>query len=369
MENITYIFASDRKKYIENNNIQASEFFYGLNYFDKENYKLNIIEFDEKISLINKLVQLVDIFFRKFVSLPFYTSKLLSLNNLKTLYRTDHLIMINESVGCSALLLIILIKRIKKIKCHLFVMGLYSKNLRFPKVRTIHFYVIKILVRNLDNLFFLGKEELKIAKKTHPQYKKKFHYFPFSIDTKFWSNDEFVPSKNEQIIFVGNDGNRDFKLLIEIAEHIPDKEFLFISQSQYLKDLKLDNVKILEGKWGSLKISDETLKDYYLNSRICILPLKDSTQPSGQSVSLQCMSLGIPIMISKTKGFWDYDSFQHEENILFTNNSLNSWVENINSFYEKTTLLDSISANAKNMVVNNYNLKTFYDNLKNKIFT
>ena len=62
MENITYIFASDRKKYIENNNIQASEFFYGLNYFDKENYKLNIIEFDEKISLINKLVQLVDIF-------------------------------------------------------------------------------------------------------------------------------------------------------------------------------------------------------------------------------------------------------------------------------------------------------------------
>ena len=275
--------------------------------------------------------------------------------------------MVNESVGCSALFMIIIIRRIKRLKCHLFVMGLYSKKIKFPKLKSLHFFVINILVKNLDNLFFLGKEEMKIAKKVHKKYEYKFHYFPFSIDTEFWRTDNIDSSKKEQIIFVGNDGNRDAKLLVNIAKNIPDKDFLFISEIPYLQNLNVENIKILKGKWGSTEISDEKLKKHYENSRLCILPLKESSQPSGQSVSLQCMSLGIPVMISKTKGFWDYDVFKHKENILFTNNDLRSWVDNINLFYKNTKLLDLISKNAKATVVNKYNLKIFFDFLINKI--
>ena len=36
-----------------------------------------------------------------------------------------------------------------------------------------------------------------------------------------------------------------------------------------------------------------------------IIPLKNSIQPSGQSVALQSMACGTPVVITETFGFWD----------------------------------------------------------------
>ena len=36
---------------------------------------------------------------------------------------------------------------------------------------------------------------------------------------------------------------------------------------------------------------------------------KRKFQPSGQSVALQSMSLGIPVMITETKGFWQKEVY------------------------------------------------------------
>ena len=67
----------------------------------------------------------------KILSLPFYTSLIVSTKNLKILLKTNKLILVNENIGCSVLPLLILIKFKKDIKISLFVMGLYSKKLRF----------------------------------------------------------------------------------------------------------------------------------------------------------------------------------------------------------------------------------------------
>ena len=37
------------------------------------------------------------------------------------------------------------------------------------------------------------------------------------------------------------------------------------------------------------------------------MPLVETLQPSGQSVALQSMSMGLPVLITKTEGFWDFD--------------------------------------------------------------
>ena len=39
---------------------------------------------------------------------------------------------------------------------------------------------------------------------------------PFSIDTKFWTSNEEIETKYN---FVGNDGNRDFNMVINIAKN------------------------------------------------------------------------------------------------------------------------------------------------------
>ena len=45
------------------------------------------------------------------------------------------------------------------------------------------------------------------------------------------------------------------------------------------------------------------MRELYDRSRIVILPLINSFQPSGQSVTLQSLSMGLPTLITKTKGF------------------------------------------------------------------
>ena len=362
MKNITYIFTENRKSNYYNETIQAREFYYGLTSFNKSEYNIEIIEFDYTKKLINFPLRILDEFIRRFLSLPFYSAQLFSFKNIKILSKTDHLIMVPESSGCSSLILLIFFKKLFNFKAHLFVMGLYSKKIRFKQFTKLHFFIIKVLVKLLDNVFFLGKSELSKAINIHKK-QNKLNYFPFSIDTSFWDTNKIDLEKNLQIIFVGNDGNRNEDLLIEIATKLDKYNFTFVSQLPRLKNLNLPNVDVISGKWGDENLDDNALKEIYLNSRLCILPLKNSTQPSGQSVSLQCMSLGIPVMISKTDGFWDPDKFVDESNILMIENNTKEWVKNIESSFSNLNKLNSISQEAKKTVKDDFNLNEFYKRL------
>ena len=101
--------------------------------------------------------------------------------------------------------------------------------------------------------------------------------------------------------------------------------FIFVSQ-QISKSSLSGNSKVYNGSWGENSISDSELSDLYNESYMTIVPLKNSLQPSGQSVTLQSMACGTPVIISKTEGFWDNENLNHNENIVFTNenNGLNT---------------------------------------------
>jgi glycosyltransferase involved in cell wall biosynthesis len=364
VSNITYIFTNNRKINFFNNNIQAKEFYYGLPAFDRKLNKIKVIEFSNKINLITKFVNLIDEFLRRFVSLPFYTSKLLNIENIKILKNTDHLIIVPESSALSSLLMLLFLKKKYSIKVSIFVMGLYSKKIRYPIFKNLHYSLIKILLIYSDHIFFLGKGELQKAKSIHEKFIDKFHYFPFSIDTEFWKLNNYELPKKNQIIFVGNDGNRNFDLLIDIASKLNDFKFIFVSKSSIVKEINLNNVKIIYGEWGSNEVSDLDLKSIYQKARLCILPLKESSQPSGQSVALQSMSLGIPVLISDTQGFWDKENFIHEHNILFCNNSIDDWIESIERYFSDLSLLSKVSKNGRELVTNKFNLQIFNEKLQ-----
>ena len=355
MDNITYVFSGGRKKKYKNHEILAKEFFYGLPYFDSLKYNIRIIEFSNSNNIFNYFWRMVDKFMSKVISLPFSSSKLVNLNNLKVLMKTNQLILVNENIACSILPLLILLKFFKKIKVSVFVMGL-----KFPKIKIVHNLVIKFLILFIDNVFFLGKGEYEIAKKLHSD-SKKLKIFPFSIDEDFWRPEKEIKIfNNEQILFVGNDGNRDYKLLTDIAKKLPNYKFVFVSKAPELQKVKMKNVEVLDGQWGSDKITDFDLKKIYENSRITIIPLKESTQPSGQSVALQSMSMGIPVIISKTEGFWDKENFFDNENILFIqNNNLQEWIVKIENLYNNEKLIKQVSESSIATIKKNFKLEHF----------
>ncbi len=364
---LTFVFVSGRKDLYMNDLIEAREHFYTLPLYDKQKYNINVIEFESDDSKKNNFLYAIDRIFNKFLSLPFYMHKLTNKKNYKTLKKSDHIFLINESTGFSVLPMVRALNLFKKsnAKVHMFVMGLYSKKLKYKKFKFLQNFVINFLVNSLDNLFFLGKGELERAKKIKNNH-EKFHFVSFSIDQDFWTSNTSSDLRNkEKIIFVGNDGNRDTKLLLEIAKFFNNFEFIFVSKLESLKNIELDNVKVLGDGWAKEGLNDKELKSLYLDARLTILPLKESSQPSGQSVALQSMSLGTPVLISETEGFWDKDLFRDNKEIFFiSDNSLNGWIYKIKDLYDNLELLEKVSINATNLVREKLNLNEFHKTVK-----
>ena len=109
---------------------------------------------------------------------------------------------------------------------------------------------------------------------------------------------------------------------------------------------------------------DEFIRELYENAKITILPLNDSLQPSGQSVTLQSMSMGVPVVITKTSGFWDFSSYIDNQNIIFMkNNEIDEWVNKINYLNNNQNLLNKISIQGEEVIKNKFNLESYGDQL------
>ena len=349
MDRITYVFTRDRSKKLFSKKYESLDFFYGCQYFlDKKDFKLNIIEFNENDQ--NKsLLYYFDRFFQKFLSLPFYTAKINSIKNLKILSSSNKIIFVNESTACSSIFLLLYVKLFFKIETHMFVMGLYSKTLNYPSLKILHNFVIRFLCLFIDKIYFLGLGELKKAKTIHSKNQNKLISFPFHIDTNFWEKQNQYEPK--YILFVGNDGNRDPKQFISAVKTLKNEKFVAVSDLKEFKNVNEENFTLYSTEINGRKLSDLELKNIYADSKLVVIPLKQSYQPSGQSVALQAMSMKVPVLITKTEGFWDPFNFKDNKNIFFsTGNSQKEFNEKIRNLISNDKLLNKIAINGNQTV-------------------
>ena len=354
MKKITYIFSKGRINKLNNKNY-SDDFFYGYRYLQNMELDLSVIEFND----INKILKRIEYYISKLSSLPLYVFSLLSKKNIKKLKDTDNLVLISESTGFAVLPLLICLKKRFNISTHMFVMGLYSKKINFAALKWLHLFLIKLLFNYIDKLYFLGIEEYNIAKKIHKK-NEKLIFLPFHVDNNFWKGESLDLEKNIPILFIGNDSNRDYRLLIDLAKKMPNNKFIFVTSNIQVLNINLENVELIKGDWGEGLFSDSKLKEIYLKSRLVILPLIETTQPSGQSVTLQAMSVGIPVLITKTKGFWDSEHFIDLENIFFIEKAdVGKWIEKINTIYNDKDNLKHVSKNGVVLINQVYSIDEF----------
>jgi len=368
--NITYVFTGGRKKSIEAKEIKAREHYYSASLFADEGYELNIIEFEDINTIFSKIFYYYDRILNKFLSLPSYTHKLCSIRNLKILMNTDKLFLVTESAAFSSLPFLIILKIFRKTEINIFVMGLYSKKIKYKKMESFHFMLIKLLIFLSTNILFLGKGEMNRAKLIHSNC-SKFSYIGFCTDVDFWciESHSSIEKKENQILFIGNDGNKDGELLINVAKKLPDLKFLVISKLTEFKNINVPNIQVINGSWDGDFLTDEELRVIYKESVLTVVPLRDSFQPSGQSVVLQSMCIGTPAMISNTEGFWDKNKFNHNKNIFFVSpNSIDEWVDSISKTLSNKKLLSEVSKNSIFDVKEYFNLQTFHKSLKKLTF-
>ena len=371
--NVLFIYFNSRKNRIDNNQLSPSEFFYGYEYFKKLKYNVSVLEFDgNTIKYLTTFLAIFQKVFQKVFKFQYDFAGIFKKGNFEKIISNDVLIISNNRIAHSVLPALIYIK-IKKINCKIYVIAMGMFNLPNSFIlRKIHLFLNRFLLRYVDDLIFIGKKEFDYALREFKKYKNKIKFIPFGVDEKFWSQDIQTNRSPKPILFIGNDSNRDFDFLINLIKKTPDEEFIVVTdhyEDTFLQNLNLDNVTFYKGSWNKELLTDEFIKEIYSISKLTIVPLKNSVQPSGQSVSLQSISMDTPVIITKTDGFWDTDYFIDKKNIYFVNdNSIENWHDAIKNLSENKDLYKTLSLNGKKLITNEFNVTKFSQELHNLIF-
>jgi glycosyltransferase involved in cell wall biosynthesis len=368
---VTIVFVSGRKKRLSSKEPMSKEFFYSYHYLKEIVENIEIVEFnsDKNSKLTKSILNTLDKTLRKMTRLPIFMHEIINKETLIKFKNSSHLIFSNDRIACSLIPVLIYYKICKrKINTTFFALGVFNENSNNKIVLFSKKLFLKSLISVVDNIVFLGEGEYKTTKEKYKKYESKFNFIPFCVDNEFWSSEEINMSQKEGILFIGNDGKRDFDKAIKISKALPDYKFTFVSSRINQDDVLNDNVTLIKGHWNYSLMTDSELKNLYQKSKITIIPLIESLQPSGQSVALQSMSVGTPVVISKTEGFWDFSKFINMKNIiLMENNDLDSWIKTIDTLYKNEVTLLNIAKTANDNVKKEFDISIFNKNLSNLI--
>ena len=99
-----------------------------------------------------------------------------------------------------------------------------------------------------------------------------------------------------------------------------------------------------------------------------MVPLKNINQPSGYSVTLQAMSCGKLVILSKTKGLWDKKNLINGFNcIMVEPGNINELSSTIEKVYFDTKLRKKIGTEARRTVEKYYNINLATSSLEKLI--
>lgn len=168
------------------------------------------------------------------------------------------------------------------------------------------------LLRRMHTLLF-GEAELEPMVRFFGLPAEAISVNLFGVDTTFWRPDP--AARRDIVLAIGNDGRRDFQTLISAAPLIPAP--VHIVTKLPLPDPLPANVVHHRGSWHGTELSDERIRELYQRARAVVVPLQPSNQPSGQSVTLQAMACGAPVVLTETAGLWSREQLIEGENVLF----------------------------------------------------
>ena len=189
-----------------------------------------------------------------------------------------------------------------------------------------------------------------------PRNRMKVNYF--GVDADFWSPDSGAANKG-YILSVGNDFRRDYELLLRVAATMPSQKFVILTRIKMEQPVP-PNVEIMGSSWHTEAVTDIRLRELYRGAACIVVTLKESHQPSGQSVALQSMACGKPVVLTRTSGLWHKELMRDGENVRMVEpadcEALKEAVEEVLGDLE---LSEKLGANGRELVCQHFTIENF----------
>jgi hypothetical protein len=181
-----------------------------------------------------------------------------------------------------------------------------------PARRLVRALIRRALAR-LDHVFCFGPADREVAIQRYGLDPARSSVIRFGVDTDFWRP---LPEAavEDVVIAIGQDPNRDFDLLAAAPGGHPTR---IVTRRAVNIPGGASHVTVTSGDfYGASSMSDEDLRRAYNMALAVVVPLKDVWQPTGYSVTLQAMSCGRPVILSRIRGLWSPDLLRDGENCL-----------------------------------------------------
>lgn len=227
-----------------------------------------------------------------------------------------------------------------------------------PLLRSHVDHVIRRSLPGLNHIFFFGSADRDEAIARYGIDPAQTSVFAFGVDTDFWCPGHHPP-QTDGILAVGSDPSRDYQTLLSAD---CDKRLRILTRLKVPAPPHRTNVEIINGSLQSGALSDLALRDLYRTAQIVAVPLKDVWQPTGQSVTMQAMACGRPVVLTRGRGLWDPRLLIDGENcLLVPPGDAAAWTMALKRLSDDPDLRARIGAAARKTAVENFSLEHMND--------
>lgn len=193
-------------------------------------------------------------------------------------------------------------------------------------------------------------------------------YYIFGTEPGFWGPGSAINQDNPFVLAVGNDPKRDYELLIRAWK--PEYPKLKLVTGSRLPKTIPSNVERVVSNWhmgdaSSHETQAEALRRLYQEALFVVTPLRQTFQPSGQSVALQALVCEKGLIMGDIGGIWDRDIIQHNRNcLLYRPGNLTSLQREIERLLNSPADARRLGLQGRNDVLENYTLEHTADSLR-----
>jgi len=181
----------------------------------------------------------------------------------------------------------------------------FNRTLLVNKDKKFKFKIINWLLGELDWVVCLSNYQKKFFEEFVPSLRGEVSFVPLGVDTSYCR--PIYEGRKNFILSAGRDNGRDYKTVVDVARLMPEEEFHIVASKRNLKGVTdiPGNVKVF------FDLSFEKLLVEYEEARILLLithkdDYSDGSPDSGQTVLLDAMASGLPVIASRKEHLKDY---------------------------------------------------------------